>query len=89
MLHMDLQGLFDQSISGFLYVLAVVDNHSWKGFKEYLKHKSDASTKIINLITQLKTQTSCKVKYVQSDSGREFVNSELKDWFHMKDIVMC
>lgn len=87
MLHMDLQGPFNQSISSFLYVLTVVDNHSQKGFKKYLKHKSDASTKIIDLITWLKTQTSCKIKYVQSDSGGEFVNSELKNWFCMKDIT--
>ncbi|KAF9231148.1 hypothetical protein BU15DRAFT_34741, partial [Melanogaster broomeanus] len=41
-IHMDLQGPFPSSILGFTYTLAVVDNYSCKGWKEYMKHKDEA-----------------------------------------------
>ena len=56
-LHCDLQGPFDLSIKKYKYVMVVVDDYSWKGWKEYLKHKSDAAPKLQDLITRLKTQT--------------------------------
>ena len=77
---MDLQGPFDHSILSHSYILAVVDDHSRKGFKKYLK-KSDAPRKIKDLITRLETQTSLKVKFIQCDGGGEFINNDLKEWF--------
>src|SRR6202035_629159 len=53
MLHMDLQRPFTRSISGFTFTLAVVDDCSRKGWKEYLKQKSDAAAEIEALVTRL------------------------------------
>ena len=59
-LHVDLQGPFDTSIQGFMFTLGVVDDHSWMGWKRYLKLKSKASEEIQALITELETYTGCK-----------------------------
>lgn len=86
-LHMDLQGPFDLSIRQYRYVLAIVDDHSRKGFKEYLHKKSDAARKIMNLVTRLETLTSRNVKIIQSDGGGEFIGDELKEWMRGKGIT--
>jgi hypothetical protein len=86
-LHMDLQGPFDVSIAGYRHVLAVVDDHSRKGWKEYLKKKSDAPEAIENLVTQLETLTERKVKIVRSDRGGEFIGKESVDWLKSKGIT--
>jgi hypothetical protein len=63
-LHMDLQGPFTRSIAGYTYTLAVVDDNTQMGWKEYLKNKSDAADEIKALIICLETQTERRVKIV-------------------------
>ena len=87
MLYMDLQGPFTASTAGYVYTLAVVDNHSHVGWKEYLKKKSDAPDLIMALITRLETQTRKKVKITRTNGGGEFVNDKLKEWYSEKGIV--
>ena len=50
-LHMDLQGPFNTSIKGYCYALVVVDDHSRKGWKEFIKHKNDVVERIKTLLT--------------------------------------
>ena len=77
---MDLQGPFDTSTQGFRYTLAVIDDHSQKGWKEFLKHKSEAPQLIEALIEQLKTYTGSHVKIIWSDHGGEFINRQLQSY---------
>jgi transposase InsO family protein len=86
-LHCDLQGPFEQSIHGYKYVMVVVDDYSHKGWKEYLKHKSDTDPKLQDLITRLETQTEHKVKYIRSDRGGEFMGKEIKKYLQKKGIT--
>ena len=39
---MDLQGPFDASVQGFTFTLGMIDDHSQKGWKEFLQHKDEA-----------------------------------------------
>jgi len=83
---MDLQGPFDSSIKGHRYTLVIVDDHSRKGWKEFIKHKNDAAEKIKALITRLETATGLKVKKVCSDRGGEFVDGIIQSFFKEKGI---
>jgi len=85
-IHMDLQGPFDTSVQGFRYALVIVDDYSRKGWKAYLKKKSDATAEIKALIQRLETLTERKVKIVRSDGGGEFIGDELQKWFTGKGI---
>lgn len=87
-LHMDLQGPFKSSITGFRYTLAVIDDCTQAGWKRFLKHKSDVKDEIIALITELETSTERKLKVVQLNGGGEFLNNALGDWFKSKGISL-
>jgi Reverse transcriptase (RNA-dependent DNA polymerase)/GAG-pre-integrase domain len=87
-LHMDLQGPFTKSIAGYLYTLAVIDDHSHMGWKRYLKSKHEASEEIQTLITELENNTGQRVKIIRIDGGREFINGPLKDWLKKKGITL-
>ena len=54
---MELQGPFDTSVQGFTNTLGMIDNHSRKGWKEFLWHKDEAPELIKALIEQLKNYT--------------------------------
>jgi transposase InsO family protein len=86
-LHMDLQGPFARSINRYLYTLAIVDDHSRKGWKAYMTHKSGTVEEIKTLITRLETLTEHKVKIVRSDRGGEFIDKELSTYFKEKGIT--
>ena len=87
-LHMDLQGPFTKSIAGYIYTLAVVDDHSRIGWKRYLKSKDEASEEIQTLITELENNTGQRVKIIRIDGGGEFINGPLKDWLKKKGITL-
>jgi len=65
----------------------VVDDASRKGWKEYLKHKSDATEEIKALITRLENLTDEKCKFLHTDGGGEFINQILGDWLREKGIT--
>ena len=85
-IHCDLQGPFERSINGYTYVLAVVDDYSRKGWKVYLKKKSDTIAELPELIERLETMTDRRVKYIRSDQGGEFVSKKLDAYFRKKGI---
>ncbi|GBE80639.1 Retrovirus-related Pol polyprotein from transposon TNT 1-94 [Sparassis crispa] len=85
-LHMDLQGPFDLSITGYRYTLAVVDDYSRKGWKAFLKAKNDATSEIKDLVTRLETFSDKRVKIVRSDGGGEFIGNDLQTYFKSKGI---
>ena len=85
-LHMELQGPFDTSVQGFTNTLGMIDNHSRKGWKEFLWHKNEAPELIKALIEQLENYTDQWVKIVWSDRGGEFINARLGDYFWHKRI---
>ncbi|THH18978.1 hypothetical protein EUX98_g8863, partial [Antrodiella citrinella] len=86
-LHMDLQGKLPRSLKGYEYTLAVIDDHSRYGWKEYMKTKDETPTLIKELITRLENLTGCTVKCVRTDGGGEFNNAELEAWFKSKGIT--
>jgi len=49
-IHMDLQGPLDKSILGYTYTLGMIDDHSRKGWKEFLRHKDEAPDLIKALV---------------------------------------
>ena len=83
---MDLQGPFDASVQGFTFTLGMIDDHSRKGWKEFLRHKDEAPELIKALIERLENYTDQRVKIMRSDRGGEFINARLGDYFQHKGI---
>lgn len=60
------------SLGGHSYLLTCVDDFSRKLYAGFLQHRSDAVIYILNLITNVETQLSTRVKVICSDSGGKF-----------------
>lgn len=82
-IHVDLCGpMPEDSIGGSKYMLVIVDEYSRRYFVEFLKAKSEAATQIKRFVERRETETGCKVKYVRSDNGTEFINSPLLQYYY-------
>ena len=85
-LHMDLQGPFNRSILGYCYALGIIDCHTRKGWKFYLKAKDEASDEIEAFVVRIENQTGLTVKCFQCDLGTEFINTRLHQFCREKGI---
>ena len=65
------------SLGGAKYILIIIDVHTRYIYMRLLKHKSEATKKVIEIITQAQTQHKKKLKRMNSDGGGEFVNNEM------------
>jgi hypothetical protein len=78
--HIDLWGKYSiASINGNQYYILFVDDAERFSTTEFLKQKGEASQKVIEYLTHLKTQGR-KPKAIRVDRGKEFVNDDLKTW---------
>lgn len=73
--HTDLCGpMRTESIGGARYLLTFTDDYSrWTEFY-LLRNKSEVTTKFMEYKNLAETHTGMKIKAIQSDNGREFVN---------------
>jgi hypothetical protein len=71
---------------GATYVLVCVDEYTRYVWVYLLKHKSDASERIIELITFLYTQFKVLVRGLHSDGGKEFINSDINNYCKLHGI---
>jgi hypothetical protein len=69
------------TIGDNIYALVVMDEVSKYSWVEFLKLKSQATSRLIALITRLQTQYGITIKRFHSDGGGEFINNELQEFF--------
>lgn len=82
LLHMDLIGPFQvDNIGGKRYTLVVLDEFSRFTWVIFLRHKSDATEKVVGLFSRLQCETGEAIIAVCSDNEREFVNKDLINYF--------
>ena len=88
LLVMDLMGPFKvATYGGCCFLLTLRDVLTTYGEVHLLKNKSDAACTIIESISRLENQTNLKVKYICSDGGGEFLNTELTQWLRSNGII--
>ena len=78
--HIDLWGKYAiPSINGNNYYILFVDDAERFSTTEFLKQKSEATEKVKEYITYLKTHGKMP-RAIRIDRGKEFVNDELQKW---------
>ena len=88
LIHSDLSGRFSQpSLGGSQYYISFTDDFTRFTWIEFLKNKSDAVRKIIDLITMLERQHKTKILRLRTDNGGEYVNQDLKLHLNTNGII--
>nr|GEZ93908.1 hypothetical protein [Tanacetum cinerariifolium] len=84
---MDLFGpTFVKSLNKKGYCLVITDDYSRFTWVFFLTTKDETSPIFKTFITVLENQLSLKVKVIRSDNGTEFKNSDLNQFYELKEI---
>ncbi|PLW49318.1 hypothetical protein PCASD_02641 [Puccinia coronata f. sp. avenae] len=84
----DLMGPFPEATpDGALYLLTLRDAGTGYSYARLLKTKDEANKVLIEVITELETQTKKTVKVLRSDNGGEFANKILTNFLSGKGII--
>jgi len=87
LLHTDLCGPSAiESVGGNQYILVVVDDFSRYTWVFFLKHKSEATSQLINFIKKVELILRKPVRKIRSDNGTEFKNHAFEDFLINKGI---
>ncbi|KMQ87943.1 retrovirus-related pol polyprotein from transposon tnt 1-94 [Lasius niger] len=88
LVHTDLCGPMKViSIGGAKYILQFIDDSSRWGQVYFLKSKSDVSQALQNFVIMMENQTGRKIKIIQSDNGKEFVNATIDEFLKKRGII--
>jgi len=88
LLHTDLCGPSAiESVAGNKYILVVVDDFSRFTWVFFLKHKSEATSHLINFIKQNELTLRNPVRKIRSDNGTELKNHAFEDFLINKGIL--
>nr|GEU33668.1 integrase, catalytic region, zinc finger, CCHC-type, peptidase aspartic, catalytic [Tanacetum cinerariifolium] len=80
--HMDLYGpMRVQTINGKKYILVIVDDYSRFTWVKILRSKDETPDVVIKFITQIQVGLNKTVQYVRTDSGTEFVNHTMTEYY--------
>jgi hypothetical protein len=88
LLHLDLWTSSVVSVFGSKYYLVILDDFTHYLWIFSLKQKSDTFTTLSNFFAYVATQSSCTVKAIQCDNGREFNNSSTWTFLLSKGIQL-
>ena len=88
MLHIDLHEKSTLSYHNNKYSILIIEDYSGCNLSQFIKRKSDAGNKIIDVIQKLERQAGVKVKILQCDGASEFIGQEtsLGIYCHKKGI---
>jgi Integrase core domain len=85
LLHMDLCGpMGETGAGGEQYVLGVLDDYSRYSIVICLQRKSDAAAALMKLIDNIETVLNCRVRFLRSDRGGEFLSDVFKRYREKK-----
>lgn len=88
LVHTDLCGpMRTTSMGGAKYLLQFIDDSSRWGQVYFLKRKSDVFQALQDFVVMMENQTGKKVKVLQSDNGKEFVNAAIDDFLKKRGIL--
>ena len=76
MLHINLYEKSTLSYHNNKYSISIIEDYSGCDLSQFIKRKSDAGNKIIDVIWKLERQAGVKVKILQCDGASEFIGQE-------------
>ncbi|KAK4390531.1 Retrovirus-related Pol polyprotein from transposon TNT 1-94 [Sesamum angolense] len=77
--HSDMWGpTREQSLGGYLYYVIFIDDFSRKVWVYFLKQKSEVFAKFKLWKAEVENQTGRKIKYLRSDNGTEYIDSQFQ-----------
>ena len=74
------------TLSGARYFVTFIDECTRMTWISLLSNKSDVTTAFQELYKMVSTQYQYKIRVLQSDNGREYLNATLKSFFHKHGI---
>ena len=81
LIHSDICGpMSSPSLSGCLYYVLFIDDHSRKSWIYFLKHKSETFDKFKEFKALIENQTSTHIRIIRSDNGAEYESNEFDDF---------
>ena len=84
-IHSDLVGPMPvESLSGAKYYIEFKDDASGYRHIEFLKHKSDATEKLLNFDRLVSNRFNRSIKFLLTDNGGEYFNSVVSDFMLKK-----
>lgn len=88
LVHTDLCGPFKvKSLGGALYFITFIDDYSRYITTYFLKKKSEAFEAFKTFTAMAEKQSGRKIKTIRSDNGKEYVNTQFKNYFQEKGIL--
>ena len=85
LIHFDIWGHFAvKSVSGSLYILTIVDDHTRFTWIHLLQHKSQTISPIQTFFNMVETHFNSKIKSLRSDNGVEF---NMSDFYASKGVL--
>ncbi|KAK4409431.1 Retrovirus-related Pol polyprotein from transposon TNT 1-94 [Sesamum angolense] len=81
LIHTDVYGSLNTQARGrYSYFITFIDDHSWYGYVYLMKYKFEALGRFKEYRLEVKNQTGQKIKAIQFNGGREYLNSEFVDY---------
>ena len=88
LIHMDLVFVPDYSIYGNKYFLSILDDYSRYSWVLFIKRKSETFKTFIIWYNQIKNLfDNCNIKYIKTDNGTEFFNSNFNEFYERTGII--
>jgi len=88
LVHSDLCGPMSiDSIGGAKYFLTFIDDCSRKKFLYFIREKNQVLTMFIKFKNLVENQTNQKIKALRTDNGREYINTNFKNYLEKCGIV--
>ena len=75
------------SLTGALYYITFIDDFMRAAWILFLEEKSAAKEAIHNFVNLIDREFDTKIKYFFTDNGTEYVNLDVRHFFHEKGIV--
>lgn len=87
LIHSDLCGPMERATpSGALYFVLFIDDYSGWRFIYFLRYKSDAASKFMELINVIRGETGNLVRTLRTDGGGEWSSNVFAEWLTRKGI---
>ena len=87
LIHSDLCGPMEKATpNGARYFVLFIDDYSGWRFIFFLKHKSEAASKFMELINVLRGETGNLVRTLRTDGGGEWASNAFAEWLTRKGI---
>nr|GEV93286.1 hypothetical protein [Tanacetum cinerariifolium] len=92
-IHMDLCGpMRGQTINGKKYILVIIDDYTQFTWVKFLRSKDETPKVVIKFLKQIQVGFNKTVRFIHTDSGTEFFNHDLTNYyesvsiFHQKSV---